>query len=545
MIKLSYVFFLLILGLGYYIFTLRKRQSAKQKLQENMRGSSLDSSQSADDGGLPRSDRRMTIDRRKDRQRKENLTSHQKKIKKQAEDFVKSGNVLAAAQMLESIGLLREAIDTLERAGKIADAAKTLMRIGKHDRAGVMFAKHRRWDEAAECFHLAAMTVPYAKCLVEAGKYEKAGDVFAAEEMWEEAGDTFIRGGVYDKGANAYTKGQLKDKALNSLKKLASEPDARFFFSKAQFDLIEQAVKDGDLDQHLVKALASHSRLAQVIFYFLDQKNMTKALLIYQMDGSEGSAALLAQVNDRMDQGLLLAQLFERSMNFKQAGIMYSRLEKYSDAGQNFEKSKDWDRALTAYRQAGDEVKALEMEKLIPKSAPKIQEAPPPQMGSPKNHFGEQAQVRFSLQGAAEETVAFFVEPEKTIEDPLKPTGEFFSGLLKTPAFKNLPIQGIEELFAACKVNQYPDNSIILVDDRIHQGFYFLAKGEALSSASPQSIPAMTILNPGSGFFSKPSHQEFRAIGECTVFHLGQSQLDEFLEGHGKFCMLLYKNLGG
>lgn len=307
-------------------------------------------------------------ERRKDEHRKQNLTRHQKKLKKKALQFLKSGNAIAASQLLESIGMLREAIDVLEASGRVGDAAKVLMRIGKHDRAGVMFARHARWEQAAECYQLARMPFEVAKCYREAGKFLEAAEFFIKIDKFLEAAECYIKLQKYDKAASLYIQAKMPDLAIQSFKKLSNNPDARFNFSRAEVEIIHNYIKEGNLDPDLAQALATNGRLNELIFYFIDKDEFDAAATLYKCDPSHPAPQLVSEVAYHTNQAAGLAKVFQIVNEPKYAGIVLERLDRFEEAGAEFENAQDYVRASDCYIRAGntEKVKALKilMEKM-------------------------------------------------------------------------------------------------------------------------------------------------------------------------------------
>ena len=96
------------------------------------------------------------------------------------------------ARILEQLNMPREAIQALEDAGLIHEAAKILMRMQRANRAGVIYARHAMWDNAAQCFKLANMPLEVAKCYREAGNLPLAAEYFVGDPDAVALADTVL-----------------------------------------------------------------------------------------------------------------------------------------------------------------------------------------------------------------------------------------------------------------------------------------------------------------------------------------------------------------
>src|SRR5690606_19746011 len=102
---------------------------------------------------------------------KRRLSRRERGLYTQAEILLKQGKVMPAARILEQINMPREAIQALEDHGEIHEAANILMRMQRQNRAGVVYARHGLWADAAKCFQLAKMPLEAAKCYRESGDH--------------------------------------------------------------------------------------------------------------------------------------------------------------------------------------------------------------------------------------------------------------------------------------------------------------------------------------------------------------------------------------
>jgi tetratricopeptide (TPR) repeat protein len=146
---------------------------------------------------LPPDPKRRQSDHRK-------FNRKETKILKAAQKQLEGGNVVATAELLESIGLFRETITILEHNGFIEEAAAVLMRMKIPNRAGVLFARNGRWQQAAQSFRLANMPLEVARCEREAGNYRVAAEIFLEAQRFAEAAECFMELQDYEQAATCY-----------------------------------------------------------------------------------------------------------------------------------------------------------------------------------------------------------------------------------------------------------------------------------------------------------------------------------------------------
>ncbi len=134
------------------------------------------------------------------------LNRHQRKLHAHAEALFQHKKFRESAQIFESIGFQRKAVDVLEHNGFIDDAAHVLLRMNLLNRAGVLYERNGRYDKAIEF---------YAK----ENKLDLIGKVY--EKMawkdyrfYREAADFFLRAGLIDQSLAALTKIVQRDEIM-------------------------------------------------------------------------------------------------------------------------------------------------------------------------------------------------------------------------------------------------------------------------------------------------------------------------------------------
>ncbi len=139
--------------------------------------------------------------------------------RKKAMELVRNGDVLAAARLYESAGLLREAVSVLEDASLIHEACEILIRIGRPGRAGAVFARNKRHVEAAEQYLLANMADEAAVQFMAAARtdekyFQKAGEVYEALQRMDLAVRAYAMGRDFQKATNIAVAAKHFDELL-------------------------------------------------------------------------------------------------------------------------------------------------------------------------------------------------------------------------------------------------------------------------------------------------------------------------------------------
>lgn len=325
------------------------------------------------------------------------LSRQEKRIFKQANKLLAKRQILPAAQLLESIGFEREAIQALEDHGLVHDAARILLRMGKPHRAGVIFARHGVWDKAAQCFKMANLPFEAAKSAYEAQDFTMAMEFFEKSGNLPEAADAAAKAGNLHKAA--LILGQLgeRDKAMAVYQQMASNGVnvAELNLEDQEIKMIMEHVVAGNSDARLNDILVSQNKVAEVVLHLL-RKGLTKqATELYLRSTTDVGPQLMTDVSLSDGSAESLAELFIRTSAHPYAGMLYERIGSYEKAADAFAKAEEYERASFCYERAGNETRAGDMRRL---AKPRVGT---PRAGSKPLGFNEPA---FSL--SEESTVA-------------------------------------------------------------------------------------------------------------------------------------------
>lgn len=311
---------------------------------------------------------------------KKKLSRNDRRICAQGRKLIAEGNLTQGAQLLESIGLTREAIDVLEKNNKIHEAAKILLRMQRPGRAGVIYARHAMWADAAQCFRLAHMHLEVATSAREAGNFAMAAEYFEKVQKFEPAAECYLECKNYHRAAKAFVSAGNRERAMEVYEKLCldSEQLAKVEFRDSEIRMIKEFLEDGHASTALADILAARNHLADVVKSLIKKGKSREAGDLYVRSTSDIGPQLMADVNYADQSANNLAQMFLDIAKFSYAGMVLEQMGVFDRAADAFEKAEDFERAVYCLERAGgqkDRVKALRL---------KLQQTPKPPTAKPK-----------------------------------------------------------------------------------------------------------------------------------------------------------------
>lgn len=291
------------------------------------------------------------------------LSPHQKKIYMEARKLYKKGNFRSSAKMLESLGMVREAVNIFEKGKLIHEAADVLMRIHRPNRAGVVYVRHGLYKEAMECFKIANMPKDVAACACKIGDLKSAVVYFLEAKEYNSAAECYGELGKHREAAKLYIKIGMEDKAIQEYNILASTDTdfEKYEFSDREIQVIVHHLADGDANIKLADILVVQKHVIDLILAMLGNGDIEKARLIYKKAPFDIGPTLIGN-QDLDDEGCkALADLFEASGDYNYSGMICERLGDFARAGLAFEKNNNFQRAAYCFDRAGMEDKASAM----------------------------------------------------------------------------------------------------------------------------------------------------------------------------------------
>lgn len=275
------------------------------------------------------------------------LSPQEEKIRDRAKRLIAKGQIRQAAQMLEQIGMHRDAITALENAKLIDDAARVLLRMQNPARAGVVYSRNGRWKEAAQCFIQAGNLTDAATCMREAGNFFEAADLFLKENQIENAAECFERSGRWLEASRAWSKAGKGDRSLgcwreigNNLSLLKGQTPTH-----EEVELLFTLAKSGELNPGIINLIASSSKLNQMILTAVNEGHRRLSEELLKAAPPHIIPTLISEVNLQSPQAKMLADLLDERGECRFAAMLYEQLALYELAADSFQKAGETDRA--------------------------------------------------------------------------------------------------------------------------------------------------------------------------------------------------------
>ena len=324
---------------------------------------------------------------------KRKLTRNEKRLYLQSQQLLSQGNVLAASRILEQVQMRREAIQALEDAGLIHEAAKILMRMRRANRAGVVYARHAMWVDAAKCFVTADMPLEVAKCAREAGDFKTAGEYFEKANRPDAAAACFAKLGELHTAAKLYSASGQKEKAMNMYVTLTETTQniASLDFNNNEVQLIMDYMVEGNRSKGLVDLVINKNKLTEVLINLVTKNMIKQAAELYLRSNNDIGPQLMAEIDYQSDAAKNLAEVFLNVSQFNYAGMVLERLSEYERAGEAFKQAEDFNRAAHCFERCGKEDLANQLRDTNKNAAQPAHDAPPPftLKQSKKSAFGD------------------------------------------------------------------------------------------------------------------------------------------------------------
>jgi CRP-like cAMP-binding protein len=184
------------------------------------------------------------------------LSRSDRKLIGRAKKLRAQGKTSDAARILEENGLLREAVYLADKEGLVLQAAEILLRAGKPHRAGAIYAKHKKWKEAIDCFVQAEMPYEVATCYRKLNDFKNACEYYKAAKRFSDAAWCYEQMEQYQSAARLYRLSDQKGRTLEQFLKLATSGTADSLnFDQSEIDLIVGQIESGENDERFIRLL--------------------------------------------------------------------------------------------------------------------------------------------------------------------------------------------------------------------------------------------------------------------------------------------------
>jgi len=316
--------------------------------------------------------------RSSDRRRK--FSRIERKLFQEAQQFLEDGKVQPAAAILEQLSMQREAIQVLEDHGFIHDAAKILMRMQKHNRAGVVYARHAMWENAASCFKMANMPAEVAKCAREFGDLAMACEYFEKAERYGHAAECAEELADNLRAARLYLKDSNQPRAMSCFSKVVAKSGTSRTtdLRSSEVQAVASYVAEGRGDGNLAKLLHANDRLIPVIQKLLAAGMAIQVRDILSSVKIDIAPQLMAEINYSDQSAPILADVLSKLERHQYAGMIYEQLMMFDRAAIAFDKAGDSSRASYCRERSGVPSKA--QVSLPDQDATSVIQPPPPRI---------------------------------------------------------------------------------------------------------------------------------------------------------------------
>lgn len=481
---------------------------------------------------------------RKNRRRKSdriNLNAHQKKLHKQAALEFSRGNLKSSAKILESLGMIREAVDVYEKGKFVHEAARLLLRINRPNRAGLIYKKHRYWKEATDCFKKAKMSREVAICAQNSGDSATAAVFFLDCGETLSAADCFAELGKHREAAKLYIDANNKAQALQQyiyqLDKTKSYE--HITYTKAEIGIILEYLCQTGCDFRFVDVPSIQPHLIAAIVGLIKEKNLDQASQVLSRCPPETSLSLLRKSDFNDEEMDLVGSIFSSIQQFDLAGMVYERQGKYEDAAVAFKKNEDFQRAAHCFERADLTEQALEMKikfaEVGPKSKPSYSENKATPFDTESSKVANPYSLEDSEGEAPDEASTDTSSVQKQSLDHGSTQGmhhkAYWKAFTLSPLIADLDDKEKTELHKLGHLVTFEDRSIIFVDNQVpSKGVYFTISGQVYASTDNRTstLWGKTLL-PDALFTSAISNRVFFTSGEVTLFHISDASLKKFM----------------
>ncbi len=524
---------------------------------------------------------------------------------RQAQKLYQEGNFRGSSKILESMGLVREAITILEKAGFIREAADTLIRIQRPNRAGSLLARNGLWKEAMECFKKANLPLEVARCARELGDLPTAIPYFLEAKASAEAAECYLELGKHHEAAKIFFSIKEFDRAIEQYINFVDnfQDLEKVSFSDAELEFLLKKLSVDRVDIRLSDILIAKKRLPDLIVELIRTDNLKSATAAFMRTTIDIGPELIAFNDFKPEENLLLAALFSNVGAYEYSGMVYERMEEFDKAGESFEKGELYERAAFCYERIKNKSKSTEMRilaathgtspaKATSKPAPLATEklqthlpgrtssAPPPKaMQPPGNPFSiqdtstdamkEPNKVELKANAAKianaksvkQQALAIpaasagylsanapFVPPQQEpneTADPLVDWDPFF----RAEFLVDLSSAEQQLMRSICVVRKFTKGNVILDYNQAPAGIYFLLEGNITVFRVDREghENPMDGLQPSDTFGElwllqdQPTKVKFAATTACILACIKRAEFEQLMDQNGAIARKLYK----
>ncbi|MDJ0836611.1 MAG: protein kinase [Acidobacteriota bacterium] len=298
-----------------------------------------------------------------------------------AEFHVRNQSYEKALAAYTNHGMDYEAAELLEKLNRQVEAANLYAKLGFHEKAGVLFGKSRRFDDAIRMISkvidgLAKQeTVPLAKSKIlkyqnwianfhiGAKRFSAAGEIFLEHDNKEKAAKCFMKGGQALRAAEILLdlgKLEMAEKVLGTVQDLQARVMlAKICNARGEFERTLILLQDTNQPQLLSEAYENLGDFLKAAGEEEKLGNLRKAARLFQKGGEYRKAAML----------------FEQDGQYREAAECYEKLKKYGHAAKLYHMARDRYKAGLCLHRYGRSEDALKQLQMVEENHPNVMDA--------------------------------------------------------------------------------------------------------------------------------------------------------------------------
>ena len=280
---------------------------------------------------------------------------------KEAEQYLKSKNYLAAAHAFERGGDLQNALEMFKKGRDHSNAARIYERMGLFENAALYYERVKKYEEAARCyqkrgkFNLAgslfekANKIFFAAEMFEkAHNYEEAARLYLKNNFFEKAGDMLVKANQFGKAAELFEELYIKE---SSKMKLIGDPQYLSTNSKVKrlaLRASELYLKTNDFEKaaEIYIKVGEHLKAAEI---YLKANMLEKAVNIY------------AEHRRYQEAAKLYKEMGNDKKYYEMMALYHISISDLAEAAHMYEKAEEYIKAAEIYERAGSFFNASEM----------------------------------------------------------------------------------------------------------------------------------------------------------------------------------------
>jgi tetratricopeptide (TPR) repeat protein len=275
------------------------------------------------------------------------LTAMERQVIDRAKELARESHFVQASQLLEQVGLHREAITLLEDKKFFDEAAAILLRLQRPNRVGVLYARNGLWAKAAPFFLQAGQVLEAAKAFREAGLFKEAAELFHREQNHADAAECFEQIGLFADAARHWTRANNGDRAINCWDKfgLMSHAISSDTISEEEFQLISNAIANGQTKKGLWSLIARGPSVSRCAIACVKAGHRGSAKEVLKRASPDQYLDIVADTTVDAKNGKIIAEILFELAHHKFAANLFERHGYFTQAADAYAAAGDEDRA--------------------------------------------------------------------------------------------------------------------------------------------------------------------------------------------------------